>query len=417
MCTVVEHNEVKYSLPSFISQVNNDGVKYYINSNTQDKKLYGSLHDVIKETCEVDKWIDCPINKSKFKVWTGDIISLNLYLKNFCKETYESLQKSENQTGDLTHIFVYGDCYSTRRRFKSDVHLPGKSFSTKKELDDELKKVNPINPNLEESCPKGLDCLVCSRVPCGYNHVGISLCRYEKSPTLRCTDRNCRFNHFEGRRNWIIDQKISDLEKEKACKVVNKLPRPFPNVDVDTAKKDRKNEAPKKHSNPFVLKDDNNSKSIIGSNESQKSDGSRSSVESINFNMEILMASKAKKEEAIYNKVSDGIRTPDKVKNYENTTSRTNSIDIPNNSGNKKPHRVKSYDKLNKLDTGMKTPERVKSYDKSNKQDKGNRTPERVKNHDKSNKFDRSKSSKTNAWTNKEESFVDIFKSDKYGHF
>ena len=495
MCTVVEHNEVKYSLPSFISQVNNDGVKYYINSNTQDKKLYGSLHDVIKETCEVDKWIDCPINKSKFKVWTGDIISLNLYLKNFCKETYESLQKSENQTGDLTHIFVYGDCYSTRRRFKSDVHLPGKSFSTKKELDDELKKVNPINPNLEESCPKGLDCLVCSRVPCGYNHVGISLCRYEKSPILRCTDRNCRFNHFEGRRNWIIDQKISylNLQKEKACKVVNKLPGPFPNVDVDTAKKDRKNEAPKKHSNPFVLKDDNNSKSIIGSNESQKSDGSRSSVESINFNksiiqvssmnsesssrmrqMEIIMASKAKKEEAIYNKVSDGIRTPDKVKNYENTTSRTNSIDIPNNSGNKKPHRVKSYDKLNKLDTGMKTPERVKScdklnmldtgmktpervksydklnkldtgiktpervkscdklnkldtgmktpervksYDKSNKQDKGNRTPERVKNHDKSNKFDRSKSSKTNAWTNKEESFVDIFNSDKYGHF
>ena len=65
----------------------------------------------------------------------------------------------------------------------------------------------------------------------------------------------------------------------------------------------------------------------------------------------------------------------------------------------------------------MKTPERVKSYDKSNKQDKGNRTPERVKNHDKSNKFDRSKSSKTNAWTNKEESFVDIFNSDKYGHF
>ena len=105
MCTVVEHNEVKYSLPSFISQVNNDGVKYYINSNTQDKKLYGSLHDVIKETCGVDKWIDCPINKSKFKVWTGDILSLNLYLKDFCKETYEFLQKSENQTGDLTHIF------------------------------------------------------------------------------------------------------------------------------------------------------------------------------------------------------------------------------------------------------------------------------------------------------------------------
>ena len=92
------------------------------------------------------KFLTCPhsgINVPYGKENTGVLCK---YLKLEFPEVFESLKKSSRRNR-IDSIYIYPDCYSVNRRF-INYKFPGRSFSSKSELDIALKNGFPI-ANLE----------------------------------------------------------------------------------------------------------------------------------------------------------------------------------------------------------------------------------------------------------------------------
>ena len=92
------------------------------------------------------KFLTCPHSGISVPYGKENTGVLCKYLKSEFPEVFESLKKSSRRNR-IDSIYIYPDCYSVNRRF-INYKFPGKSFSSKSELDIALKNGFPIG-NLE----------------------------------------------------------------------------------------------------------------------------------------------------------------------------------------------------------------------------------------------------------------------------
>ena len=181
---------------------------------------FASLGDAIKHSGV--KMVPCPAG-TEVLVPEGDVRHLNKHLETNLRSRFEEMKKEAGFSKFLPYIYVYPDGYFIRPR-KISPHCPSKSFSSKAELDRELKRVNPSSPtefHMEEMCQHGSSCRG-KDGSCPLNHPGVPICRYEKDHTHRCKGHSCRYNHWKGRVPFVLNKRIAFQEKKIAAEESSK---------------------------------------------------------------------------------------------------------------------------------------------------------------------------------------------------
>lgn len=185
---------------------------YEVATKSGRTRAYSDLTTALRVSGQ--NMVQCP-EGSGWLIPVGDIWRVQAHLKHHLPEKFAALLKESGQPKFLPSIYVYPEGFFLNRRYISP-HCPDKSFETKRELDNALKKANPPSTkemHLEEMCPHGKKCHGLNGA-CPKNH-GMSLCNHEKNSKERCGNPFCRYDHWAGKVEHSVCKRIQHLEGEE----------------------------------------------------------------------------------------------------------------------------------------------------------------------------------------------------------
>jgi hypothetical protein len=180
------------------------------------------------------KMVPCP-QVEGWMVPEGDVFRLQAHLRHHSSDTFAALLKESGMPKFFKKLYVYPDGYSLEPRFISP-HCAGRSFGTKKDLDDALKRANPRPTSeffREKTCPHGQDCRG-KNGACPFNH-GMPICKWEKNENQRCGNPFCKFDHYAGKAEHTICKRIAHEEGKLTSGKLEKVSDESPDLNTPGA--------------------------------------------------------------------------------------------------------------------------------------------------------------------------------------